>query len=130
MNEHKLNKVEGYKEVIPYVYVGMNKCCRPTFAMINGEKVDINFNGPLNTDLLGNGANFIASLIKQKIKVCINYENRNTKAIFFLIAYFIMKGKSIDDSISLIKKKINIFNINNQEKKLLQDFQKQFKNEN
>ena len=74
MEKHE--HVSGYIEIIPYIYAGISKCCRPTFAQVEGKKTDINFEGKLNIELLSTATNFIASLIKQKIKIYIAHENK------------------------------------------------------
>lgn len=130
MEKHKHETNLGYIEIVPYIYVGISKCCRPTFAQVEGEKLDINFEGKLNTEILMAGANFISSLVKQKIKIYIAYENKDSKAIIFIIAYLVLRGMSIDRAIDLIKKKKLEVEIEDDDRKLLLKFEKTLKEKN
>ena len=128
MEKHE--HVSGYIEITPYIYGGISKCCRPTFAQVEGKKADINFEGKLNTEILLAGANFSVSLIKQEIKIYIAHENKKSKAIHFIIAYLILSGMDVDRAIDLIKKKKPEIEIENEDKKLLLNFEKILKEKN
>ena len=125
MEKHE--HVSGYIEIIPYIYAGISKCCRPTFAQVEGKKADINFEGKLNIELLFTATNFIASLIKQKIKIYIAHENKKSKTILFIIAYLILNGMVVDRAINLIKTKKLGVEIEEDDKKLLLNFEKTLK---
>lgn len=113
MHNHEETKNSGYIEVHPYIYMGLSKCCRPAFALVEGKKADINLQEiETNSELLLAGANFIASLVKQRIKVYINYENENSKGINLVAAYLIIKGLDVNKAISLLKKKIPEISLN------------------
>ena len=105
---HKHQNIAGYVEIVPYISVGMSKCCRPAFALVEGKKADINLQKiKADNEILLAGAKFIDSLVKQKIKVYINYEN-DTSTINLIIAYLVMKNIKIDKAISTIKDKVGI----------------------
>lgn len=109
MHNHEVAKNSGYIEVHPYIYMGLSRCCRPAFALVEGRKADLNLQEiETNSELLLAGANFINSLVEQKIKVFINYENENSKGINLIVAYLIIKGLDVNKAISLIKKKMQI----------------------
>ena len=51
------------------------------------------------------GVNFIANLVKDKIKVFVHCQRGHGRSPTLVAAYLISKGKSVDEAIEIIKKK-------------------------
>ncbi len=118
-----------YNKITDYIYLGTNQCCQLHFKkelLRKGIKADISLekeriDAPFGVDYylwlpvkdhtapsqkqLTLGVNFIANLIKNKIKVYIHCQRGHGRAPTLIAAYLISKGKTVEQAVDFIKKK-------------------------
>ncbi len=118
-----------YNKITDYIYLGTNQCCQVHFKkelLKKGIKADISLekeriDAPFGVDYylwlpvkdhtapsqkqLTLGVNFIANLIKNKIKVYIHCQRGHGRAPTLIAAYLISKGKTVEQAVDFIKKK-------------------------
>ena len=137
-----------YSKITKHIYVGTNKCCRRHFVkplMKEGIKADISLEevridkpfgvkyylwlptkdhkAPSLKQLLL-GTNFIKCLVDNGIKVYVHCERGHGRAPTLVAAYFILKGKSINNALELIKKKRSSIHPNKYQIKALENFER------
>jgi len=118
-----------YSKITNYIYIGTNQCCQIGFnkKLIKEKiKADVSLEAELIDSPYGIeyylwipvkdthsptqkqleiGVNFIANLVKDKIKVFVHCQRGHGRSPTLVAAYLISKGKSVDEAIEIIKKK-------------------------
>lgn len=125
---HKISKLE-YSQITPYIFIGTNMCCQTHFdkdllrrkieadISLEYERIDTpwgvkyflwiptkNHTSPTQKQL-ALGANVLKQLVDKRIKTYVHCEHGHGRAPTLVAAYFILTGKSLEEAISLIKKK-------------------------
>lgn len=125
---HKISKLE-YSRITPYIFIGTNACCQTHFdkdllkrkigadISLEYERIDApwgikyflwiptkNHTSPTQKQL-DLGANFLKQLVDNRIKTYVHCEHGHGRSPTLVAAYFILTGKSLEESISIIKKK-------------------------
>jgi len=150
--KHKQLRFE-YSQITPYIYIGTNMCCQTHFntsLLKKGIKADISLeekklDQPFGVDYylwlptkdhepptgkqLLTGANFIKQLVDNKIKSYIHCRRGHTRAPTLVAAYLIMEGKSVHNTIALIKKKRPVIHMSTSQITALEDFQKKIQHD-
>ena len=148
---HKNNQKFNYDKIADYIYIGNNKCCHTHFKKLLLDKkikADISLeieeiDSPRGVDYylwiptidhfapnqkqLMAGVVFLDFLVKNKIKTYIHCRNGHGRAPTLVAAYFIMKGKDIDESISFIKKKRKTIHLSKEQVLGLKKFKRSIK---
>lgn len=140
-----------YSQITKNIFIGTNQCCKTHFnkelvkkdikadLSLEENKVDnpfgVNYFLWLPTknhhaptfNQLSIGANFIDQLIKKEIKVYVHCQNGHGRAPILVAAYFIMKGMTTGDALSLIKKRRKSIHLNKHQKTALKSFENKLK---
>ncbi len=145
-NIHPKKPIFEYSKITEYIYIGTNQCCQQHFKKTlikKGVRADISLeeiklDKPFGVDYylwlptkdheaptfkqIIIGANFIKQLVDNNIKVYIHCEYGHARAPTLVAAYFILKGKSVNEALKLIKKKRPIIHPNKEQIKALLNF--------
>lgn len=151
MGLHSEKTVFEYSKITEYIYIGTNQCCilhfkeslikKGIMADISLEKEKLDH--PFGVDYylwlptkdhkaptfkqLSLGANFIAHLVKNKIKVYVHCKNGHGRSPTLIAAYFILKGKNTEDAIKFIKKNRPSIHLNKIQIKALKNFERRIR---
>lgn len=146
--KHKLE----YSRITPYIFLGTTACCQAHFdktLIKKGIKADISLekerlDSPLGVDYflwlpvkdhkapkqkqLLLGAKSIDTLARNKIKCYVHCKAGHGRSPTLVIAYFILKGKTLDEAIRLVKQKRRSIHPNAEQIAALKQFEKGFGN--
>ena len=128
MKEHSQNKLD-FDYIVDGIYIGTNQCCQTHFdenlvkdgvsadISLEEERVDAPFgvefyvwipvknHMPPTPDQLKFGVSVLEKLVLMSKKVYVHCKNGHGRAPTLVAAYFMKKGKSLEEAISLIKSK-------------------------
>ncbi|MFZ1971054.1 MAG: dual specificity protein phosphatase family protein [Candidatus Nanoarchaeia archaeon] len=128
-NPHPKKPIFEYSKITEYIYIGTNQCCWMHFKnslIKKGVKADISLekirlDQPFGVEYylwlptkdheaptfkqLSLGTDFIRQLVDKKIKIFVHCKNGHGRAPTLVAAYLISTGKSVNESIELIKMK-------------------------
>ena len=144
--DHQQIKELKYNYIANGIYIGSNQCCQTHFdseLLKKGIEVDISLEeiridapfgvqfyiwlpvkkgmAPSN-DQLQFGTTILEKFIALKKKVYIHCENGHGRTSTLLAAYFIYKGKTMDEAIKFIKTKRSSVHFNQIQLTSLKDF--------
>lgn len=138
----------NFNQIDEYIYVGTNFCCQVHFEeslLDDGVRANISLENtridqPWGVDFflwlptvdgeapdqekLELGAKFIDGLVEKKVKMYIHCQNGHGRAPTLTAAYFIHKGKGVDEAINIIKEKRPEIHINERQRSALEEFKK------
>lgn len=143
-----LHKRTNFSQITPYIYIGTNFCCKVHFdkklltmgittdISLQDTRVDTPFG--VSTYLwlpvkdhyaptlyqLQMGADCIENAVQNKQKVYIHCKNGHGRAPSLVAGYFIHKGKSYKDAMSLIKSKRPEIHLKQTQVRALKKFEK------
>ncbi len=136
-----------YSKITNNIFIGTNKCCQIHFnksLIKKGIFADISLEKELNDSpqgvklflwiptidhkappfhLLKLGVDVLDHIVKENLKVYVHCRSGHTRAPTLVAAYFIKKGYSIKEAISIIKKKRPKINIHPDQMKALKKYQ-------
>ena len=138
-----------YNKITDNIFIGTNQCCKFHFnkkLFKKGVMADISLeenkiDNPFGVNYflwlptkdhcaptfkqLSIGADFISQLIKKEIKVYVHCQNGHGRAPTLVAAYFIMKGMTTEEALSLIKKRRKFIHPNKHQIAALKSFENQ-----
>lgn len=148
---HKTSELE-YSQITPYIFIGTNACCQTHFdedllkrkieadISLEYERIDTpwgvkyflwvpteNHTAPTENQL-ALGAKFLKQLVDNRIKTYVHCEHGHGRAPTLVAAYFILTGKSLEESVSIIKKRRPSIHLEKVQIKALKNFEKMVKN--
>ena len=148
---HPKTPIFEYNKITSDIFIGTNQCCRIHFnkeLVKNSVKADLSLeenkiDNPFGVDYflwlptkdhrastikqLFIGASFIDQLVKNKIKVYVHCQNGHGRAPTLVAAYFITKGMTAEEALSLIKNRRKSIHPNKHQKATLKSFEKKIK---
>ncbi len=137
-----------YSHITKYIYLGTNMCCQTHFdksLLKKGLKADLSLeekklDHPFGVDYylwlptkdhqapslsqLALGVHFLQDLQQQKVKCYVHCERGHGRAPTLVAAFLIAEGSSINQALSLIKKKRPSIHPNSQQRALLRQWEK------
>ena len=145
-HEHKKDGPLDYNYITDGMYAGTNQCCALGLAEVlkkEGITADISLedvrldhpfgvemylwlptrnNTPPSPDQLRLGVQTLIELVRQKRKVYVHCKNGHGRTSTLLAAYFIARGKTVDEAIDIIKKGRSEIHLQDSQMKGLEDF--------
>ncbi len=148
MHEHIRNGQLDYNYITDGIYMGSNQCCVLGLAEVlkkEGITVDISLeeirvdqpfgveaylwlptpdHTPPTQDQLMLGAMTLVTLVKQGKKVYVHCKNGHGRATTLVTAYLLMTGKTLEDSVNIIKEHRPTIHLQDSQLSFLDEFQK------
>lgn len=145
-HEHKADGPLEYDYIANGIYAGTNQCCAIGLSEVlkkEGITADISLedvrldhpfgveaylwlpthdNTPPSPDQLRLGIQMLDELVQQKRKIYVHCKNGHGRTSTLLAAYFITKGKTVDESIDIIKKGRPGIHLQDSQRKALEEF--------
>lgn len=137
-----------YSQITPTLYIGTNQCCQTHFKnelLKKGIKANISLEAnridqpfgvqyyiwlptkdhtPPNQKQLKVGVEFLKALQARKIKTYLHCQHGHGRAPTLAAAYFLTTGKSLKETLALLKKKRPTIHLNQKQIKALKEFRK------
>jgi len=153
METHSKNKLE-FNYIADGIYIGTNQCCQMDFDAVlvkeeitydislEKERIDAPYgvtsyvwipvedHQAPTQEQIEFGVSVLEKIVAMGKKVYVHCKNGHGRAPTLVAAYFIKQGRTVDESIAIIKEKRPPIHLEEVQNKLLEEFYKNINNPN